>query len=53
VGQRQAQENTRKMGVTWIQKVNRTPCYRKRTFKVPLEQRQLFSMLPACGKPNL
>jgi hypothetical protein len=52
VGERQAQENTRKMGVAWIQQANRTRCYRKRMFTLAPEQGDLFSTLPTCVEPS-
>jgi len=52
VGERQAQENTRKMGVAWIQQAKWPRSHRKRKFPVPPEQGELFPPRPACGEPN-
>jgi hypothetical protein len=46
VGERQAQTNTREMGVLWLAKACRSPFRQKRKkFTVPPEQGELFALL--------
>jgi hypothetical protein len=44
VGERQAEVNTRELGVTWLDKASRIPSRRKRKFTAPPEQGKLFAL---------